>query len=471
MDYFLAIDIGASSGRHILGHLENGRLELEEVHRFPNDMKKKDGQLYWDTTHLFEEIITGMKKCAEIGKTPVSVGIDTWGVDFVLLDKAMNPLGPVVAYRDKRTDGMIQEVEKLIPEAELYARTGIQKLVFNTIYQLMAVKHSTPDMLEKAHKLLFMPDYLHYMLSGVAQVEYTIATTSALVNAESRTWDDDVIAACGLPRGIFGEIVPPGTVLGGLTQDVQRRVGYNCQVITPASHDTKSAIMAVPADCRQPLFISSGTWSIMGVERPDTDCTEASRSGNFTNEGGYGWQYCHMRNIMGLWMIQCVKKELGDKYSFAQLCEMAEQSGKSEQSEQSEAPTVVNVIDVNDNRFLAPDNMIQAIQAVCAENGHPIPREPGELAAVIYNSLAISYRDTAREIEALTGKAYDAIYIVGGGAKAEYLNGLTRKHTGKTVYAGPSEATAIGNLAAQMIACGVFANLQEARACVRMSLL
>ncbi|MCL2362009.1 MAG: rhamnulokinase [Defluviitaleaceae bacterium] len=458
MSCFLAIDIGASSGRHLLGTTQNGRLVLEEVYRFPNEMKRLDGQLIWDTNELLDEILTGMKKCVEIGKIPVSVGIDTWGVDFVLLDEAMKMIGPAVAYRDSRTDGMFEEVAKHIPDQELYARTGIPKLVFNTIYQLMALKKTAPEILDKAHRLLFLPDYLHFLLSGVAETEYTIASTSALVKAGSQEWDDEVISRCGFPRNIFGKIVPPGTVLGDLRQDIQARVGYNCKVTMPASHDTKSAIMAVPADCESPLFLSSGTWSIMGVERTDPDCSEKSRIRTFTNEGGYGGQVCYMRNIMGLWIIQCVKKELGDKYSFAQLCEMAEKS------------TIATIVDVNDPRFLAPDNMIKTLKEVCAEKDMPVPQEPGELAAVIYNSLAQSYDDTARELEALTGTTYDAIYIVGGGAKAEYLNDLTAKATGKLVHAGPSEATAIGNMLAQMIAMGVFKDLHEARACVRKSL-
>ena len=458
MDYFLAIDIGASSGRHLLGRLEAGRLLLEEVHRFPNEMKKIDGTLCWDLDFLVSEIIAGMRKCAEIGKIPISVGIDTWGVDFVLLDKHMAMLGPAVAYRDNRTDGMYEEVNRHISEEDLYARTGIQKLVFNTVYQLMALKRQSPDILQKAHTLLFVPDFLHYVLSGVAQTEYTVASTSGLLNAGSRGWDDEVISACGFPKDIFGEIVPPGTVLGGLTPKMQLLVGFDCKVITPASHDTASAVMAVPADCEQPLYISSGTWSLMGVERPAPDCRKASQAENFTNEGGYEYRYRFLRNIMGLWMIQCVKKELGDIYSYTQLCEMAEKSA------------ITSLVNANDPRFLAPDNMTAAIQAACVETNQPIPREPGELAAVIYNSLAICYRDTAKDLETLTGQTYDAIYIVGGGAKADYLNKLTAKHTGKAVYAGPSEATAIGNISAQMIAHGIFKDLQEARACIRQSL-
>ncbi|MCL2404811.1 MAG: rhamnulokinase [Defluviitaleaceae bacterium] len=457
-DFFLAIDIGASSGRHMLGHLEDGRLVLTEIHRFHNEMTKHNNQLTWDIKALFDEIVTGLKKCAELGKHPVSVGIDTWGVDFVLLDKDMNMIGPAVAYRDNRTEGMYEEVATHISDKDLYARTGIQKMIFNTIYQLMAVKKHSPKMLAQAHKLLFLPDYLHYLLSGVALTEYTVASTSGLITAKSHTWDEEVIAACGYPRHIFGEIVPPGTTLGELTPDIQQEVGFNCKVIMPASHDTASAVMAVPADTDKPLYISSGTWSLMGVERPNPDCSPASQAGNFTNEGGYGYRFRYLRNIMGLWMIQCVKKELGDQYTYAQLCDMAEDS------------PIDSIVDVNASNFLAPDSMVLAIQTACAKTGQAVPHTPGELAAVIYNSLAICYRNTARELEDLTGQAYDAIYIVGGGSNAEYLNNLTAKHTGKTVHSGPSEATAIGNIAAQMIANGYFTDLQEARACIRKSI-
>ena len=432
---FLAIDIGASSGRHMLGWMENGQLKHEEIHRFPNEMITINGHLCWNIDALFGEILAGMKKCAALGKIPQSVGIDTWGVDFVLLDEGNKPIGLPIAYRDNRTDGMDEEVSRHISEKELYARTGIQKMIFNTIYQLMAVKIKTGEELIHARKLLMVPDYLHFLLSGVAKNEYTIATTTGLVNALTCDWDMEIIKACGYPPEIFGEIVPSGTVLGELTPDIQKAVGYNCRVVLPPSHDTAAAVAAVPATpSGNTIFISSGTWSLMGVERGTPDCSETSRAKNFTNEGGYNNRYRYLKNIMGLWMIQNVKKELDDKYSYAQLCEMAE------------ASEISAIIDVNDKRFLAPQNMTKAVQELCAETNQPIPVIPGEIAAVIYNSLAKSYADTAKELEELTGQTYDAICIVGGGAKAEYLNNLTAKYTGKTVIPGPSEATAIGNL-------------------------
>lgn len=457
MKYYLAVDIGASSGRHILGYLENGVMSCEEIHRFPNSIVKKDNELVWDLNALFDEILRGLKRCAELGKIPESVGIDTWGVDFVLLDGSGSVLGNAVSYRDSRTEGMDTEVYRHISEDELYRRTGIQKQSFNTIYQLMAVKRDARQYLHNAEKLMMIPDYLHYRLSGVAKTEYTNATTTGLVNAGSKEWDDEVISACGYPQKIFADIVLPGTVLGDLTPDIQERVGFNCKVVLPATHDTASAVMSVPSTEENTLYISSGTWSLMGVERLSPDCSPESCARNFTNEGGYAYRYRYLKNIMGLWMIQSVKNELSDIYSFAELCDMAEKE------------TIESVIDCNHSRFLSPDSMIHEIQQACAENGRQIPREPGELAAVVYNSLALCYRDTARELERLTGLVYNAINIVGGGSNADYLNRLTAKLTGKTVYAGPSEATAIGNLTVQMIAGGELNSLRDGRECVRRS--
>jgi len=454
--YYLAIDIGASNGRHILGWIENGKLLYEEIHRFPNEMVKKNGSLCWDMKALFEEILNGMKQCADLGKIPASVGIDTWGVDFVLLDKNGDVLGDTVAYRDNRTDKMDKAAFRLMPKAELYKRTGIPAHIFNTIFQLMALKERS-SLLEKAQTMLLVPDYLHYLLSGVAKVEYTNATTTGLINAANKTWDNEVINTCGFPQSIFGEIVPPGTQLGDLLPEVQSRVGYNTKVILPATHDTGSAVMAIPSVEDHTLYISSGTWSLMGVERFVPDCTLESLNCGFTNEGGYNYRYRYLKNIMGLWMIQSVKKELEDKYSYGKLCNLAEQE------------SIPSLVDCNEYRFFAPDNMIRELQKACKESGQPIPQTPGEIAAVIYNSLALCYQKTVEQLEQMTGISYPAIHIVGGGASAGYLNQLTAKYTGKKVYAGPTEATAIGNLLAQLIEDGAFADLQAARACVQAS--
>ncbi|MCM1058037.1 MAG: rhamnulokinase [Firmicutes bacterium] len=455
--YYLAIDIGASSGRHILGTLQDGRMKLEEIHRFPNGMKEQDGESVWDVDELFAQIKAGMKKCREMGKIPVSVGVDTWGVDFVLLDGAGRRLGNATAYRDGRTRGMDEEVYKIISEEELYGRTGIQKQIFNTIYQLMALKKQHGSRLERAETLLMIPDYFHYLLSGTAVTEYTNATTGQLVDPDTKDWDLDLIHRLGYPKKIFQKIVAPGTVLGELRKEIQEEVGFNCKVVAPATHDTGSAVAAVPTDSDSPLYISSGTWSLMGTELAEADCSAVSREHNLTNEGGYDYRFRFLKNIMGLWMIQSVKKEIGEDLSFGEICGLAEKC------------SISSIVDCNDDRFLAPANMTAEVQAACRESGQQVPEGIGETACVIYNSLAKCYAETIKEIGTITGQVYDGIHIVGGGANADYLNRLTAAETGVPVYAGPTEATAIGNLAVQMISEGDLSDLKAARACVRRS--
>lgn len=455
--YYLAVDIGASSGRHILAHLEDGKMVLEEIHRFPNGMVQKDGENVWDVDELFAQIKLGMKKCAEAGKIPVSIGIDTWGVDFVLLDAEGKRIGNAVAYRDGRTKGMDEEVYKKIPEDELYARTGIQKAIFNTIYQLMALKVKKPEQLEKAETMLMMPDYFHYLLSGVAATEYTNATTGQLVSPVTKDWDMELIEKLGYPKKIFQKLVTPGTVLGELTEEIQKEVGFNCKVVAPATHDTGSAVIAVPTESDNTLYISSGTWSLMGTELMEANCSRESKLHNLTNEGGYNYRFRFLKNIMGLWMIQSVKKEIAGKLGFGEICEQASRC------------TIPSIVDANDDRFLAPANMTEEVQAACRESGQQVPEGIAEVASVIYNSLAQCYAKTIKEIEEITGQKYDRIHIVGGGANAEYLNILTAKATGVPVYAGPTEATAIGNLAAQMMSAGELRGLKDARACVYKS--
>lgn len=456
--YYLAIDIGASSGRHILAHMESGKLILEEMHRFPNGLCDRDGEKCWDYEALFNEIKAGLRKCKEAGKLPVSVGVDTWGVDFVLLDENDEVLGNTVGYRDDRTQGMDDEVYKIIPEEELYARTGIQKAIFNSIYQLMAVKKGHPEYLEAAKTFLMVPDYFHYLLSGIKSNEYTEATTGQLVNPETKEWDLELIERLGYPAEIFQKISVPGTVIGDLRPELQEEVGFNCKVVLPATHDTGSAVLAVPSNNPDTVYISSGTWSLMGVERMEADCSPESKKHNFTNEGGYQYRFRYLKNIMGLWMIQSVKKEMKEEkgldWSYGEICEDASRQ------------TISSLVDCNDDRFLAPDSMIQEIQKACRESGQQIPESYGEIASVIYNSLAKCYGDTISEIQEMTGKTYDSISVVGGGSNAEYLNVLTAEYTGRTVYAGPTEATAIGNIMVQMMANGELENLNTARDCV-----
>ncbi len=455
--YYLAVDIGASSGRHMLASMQDGKMQLEEVYRFPNGMDDKNGTLCWDVDRLFTEIKNGLKKCKEIGKIPVSMAIDTWGVDYVLLDQDDRILGDAVGYRDSRTEGMDEKVYEVIPQDELYARTGIQKQIFNTVYQLMAVKESHPEYLEQAESILMIPDYFHFLLTGVKKNEYTNATTGQLVSPKTNDWDYELIEMLGYNPKMFRPVSMPGTVVGEFTEEVQKEVGFNCTVVLPATHDTGSAVLAVPTNDDDAVYISSGTWSLMGIERKEADCSMESMKANFTNEGGYDHRFRYLKNIMGLWMIQSVKKEFTEDLSFAQICEMASKE------------TIPSIVDCNDDCFLAPKSMIKAVQDFCSRTGQQVPETVGEISSVIYNSLAKCYGDTVQEIEEITGKKYSTIYVVGGGSNAGYLNELTAKYTGKKVSAGPSEATAIGNVIVQMLHDGVFKDLPEARTCVRES--
>ena len=454
MQYYLAVDIGASSGRHILSHLENGKIILEEIYRFSNGMVEVDGEKVWDSKKLFEDILTGMRKCYELGKIPVSMGIDTWAVDFALLDKEDHLIGKTVGYRDGRTKGMDQEVYKVISQDQLYERTGIQKQIFNTIYQLMAVKMKKPQELANAQTMLLIPDYFNFLLTGRKVTEYTNASTTQLLHPETKEWDFELIDMLGFPRDIFTEIKLPGTIVGELTEEIQKKVGFCCKVVLPATHDTGSAVVAVPSNEEDVLYISSGTWSLMGTELKKAICTKESMEKNLTNEGGYDYRFRYLKNIMGMWMINSAKKEIADDMSYADICAMASKT------------SIASIVPANDDRFLAPKNMTEEVKAACRESGQQVPEGIAEVAAVIYHSLAKCYADTMNEIEEITGKNYDCIHIVGGGSNAVYLNELTAKACGKTVYTGPTEATAVGNVAAQMIAAGELADLKSARECI-----
>lgn len=460
--YYLAVDIGASSGRHMLGHMEDGTMKLEEIYRFENGMTNKDGKLLWDTGHLFEEIVNGMKRCAATGMIPESMSIDTWAVDYVLLDEQDSVLGETYGYRDERTKGMDECVYEKIAEDELYAMTGIQKQSFNTIYQLMADKKQRPEILAQAKTFLMLPDYFQFLLTGIKASEYTNATSTQLVSPDTKQWDKELICRLGYPEHIFLPLRTPGTEVGNLKEEIVKEVGFDCKVVMCSSHDTAAAVMAVPksktAASEDILYLSSGTWSLMGVELEKADCSEKSRKANFTNEGGYDYRFRYLKNIMGLWMIQSVRHELNDRYSFAGLCQMAEEC--------HDFPSRVNA---NDSCFLAPQSMTEEIKDYCRRTNQMVPETVGEIAAVIYQSLADCYGETVREIERNTGKTYSEIYIIGGGANAAYLNRLTAKSTGKTIYAGPGEATAIGNIMAQMIKDHELADLSDARDCVLRS--
>lgn len=476
MKYFLAIDIGASSGRHILGHVENGKMVLEEIYRFDNSQVRKDEHDCWDPAALSASVIAGIAKCKELGQIPETIGIDTWGVDFVLIGADGQPCSDMVAYRDKRTEGADALVEPFISRADLYARCGIQKMLFNSIYQLAALKKEHPEQLAAAQRLLMVPDYLNYVLTGKMSNEYTNATTGNLVNARTKDWDWEVIDLLGLPRTIFGKLEMPGTRLGDLAPAVQAQVGFNAQVILPATHDTGSAFLAVPARDDAAIYISSGTWSLLGVENAEPITSAEALAANFTNEGGAWYRFRFLKNIMGLWMIQSIRRELngvdyvagktaktswsltdyeaGKKYSFNDLESAAKAAGD-----------FAGTVDANDARFLSPDSMIAEVLAAATVK----PNTVGELMQCVYRSLAVCYAQMIQRLAAITGKTYTSINIVGGGSKDGYLNALTARETGLDVFAGPTEGTAIGNLIVQFIAAGVCADLADARAIVRAS--
>ncbi len=460
--YYLAIDFGASSGRHILGHREaDGRLVLEEVYRFENGVQERNGHLCWDYDRLFSEVLNGLRRCREIGKIPTFMGIDTWGVDFVLLDPVGQVLGDTVAYRDARTEGMQALAWQKVGEQELYERTGIAMQPFNTLYQLLALRESDPALLEAADRLLMVPSYFNYRLTGVMENEYTMASTSQMVRADTMRWDYELLGRLRLPAQMLGELQMPGSVLGSFSREVEDAVGFSCHVVRVAAHDTASAVVAVPSTAPHFAYISSGTWSLFGTELGDANTSKEARLAGFSNEGGYEGRFRFLKNIMGLWMIQSARREWmaeGQTYSFAALCDLAR-----------EADDFPSRVPVADARFLAPASMIAEIRQACAEAGMPVPQTVGEVAAVIYHSLAEGYATALEEMERLTGHHFDEICIVGGGSQAGYLNELTAKATGRTILAGPAEATAIGNLAVQMITTGELEDLQDARRTVAAS--
>ncbi len=457
MTYHLAVDIGASSGRHMLGWIEDGVLRVEEVYRFENGLVERDGSLCWDVDRLTDEIVRGLRRCGESGRVPESVAIDTWGVDFVLVDAAGERVGEAVAYRDGRTAGVPERVDALIPWEELYARTGLSRQSYNTIYQLTALRERHPEQLRRAKHLLMMPDYFVYRLTGQVVCEYTEVTTTGLIAAAARDWDRELLRRLSLPDALFLPVSAPGTRVGALRPEIAAQVGFQTTVVLAASHDTASAVMAVPSHEEDTLYISSGTWSLMGIEQPQPLCTAECRASGFSNEGGFGGRICVLQNIMGLWMVQSVRRQAGGGRSFPELSALAE------------AADIPSVVDVCDERFLAPADMAAEVAAACADSGQPVPHTLGETLAVIYQSLAHAYADATRRMERMTGRHYPRIHIIGGGSRDTHLNRLTARAAGRPVTAGPVEATAIGNLCAQLLAADEVPDLAAARALVARS--
>ena len=428
--YYLAIDIGASSGRHILSHIENEKLVLEEIYRFENNLVKSKDGLVWNIENLFSNVLNGIKKCKEIGKIPKSIAIDTWGVDYVLLDENKKEIKPCYCYRDSRTNAVIDEVESLVSPARLYEKTGIQKQNFNTIYQLYADKKS--GRLKNTKYFLMMPEYLSFKLTGEIKNEYTNATTTGLVNAKAKTWDTDIIYALGLTEVLLPPLSLPSSLVGELSDDIQKAVGFNCAVLFAPSHDTASAVFACPmAD--NDLYISSGTWSLIGTEITEPILSDNARQLNFTNEGGIDYRFRFLKNYMGMWLFQNIRRNLNKSTTYDEMMSLAKNCSE------------YKYFDVNDSTLVAPKNMIDAIGKLIGSD------DLGLILNSAYHSLAKSYKEAVREIEAVTGKRFDAIHIVGGGCQDKYLNALTRDYTGKSVTAGPIEATATGNIVSQIM--------------------
>ena len=433
MKYALAIDIGASSGRHIVGWIENGEIKTDEIYRFPNGMDNVDGHLVWNIERLFAEVKAGLKLSLEKYPTLSSLSIDTWGVDYVLLS-GDKEIMPAFAYRDSRVEEPIKAVHNIVPFADLYSKTGIQFNTFNTIYQLYSDKLC--GRLEGATDFLMMPEYLMYKLTGVKKKEFTEASTTGLVNYETLEFDKEIWQTLGFPESLIKPLSAPGTTLGSLLPEVAKEVGGDVEVVFCATHDTGSAVEAIDMETNSP-YISSGTWSLLGVKTDVAIADEGSRLADYSNEGGVGYNR-YQKNITGMWIVQSLRKELCPETSYPDIADMAESSDFAE------------LFDVNDPAFMAPESMKSAIFSYLEREGKPTPKTDADYFNAAYHSLADGYRAAIEALEANTGKTYPEIYIVGGGAKNTYLNSLTEKYTGKKVRALPIEATAIGNLKIQL---------------------
>ncbi len=462
--YLLGFDFGASSGRAMLGTYDGEKLELEEIHRFSNDPVMLNGKFVWDVQRLFFEMKAGLLKAVKMGIKLDGIGIDTWGVDFGLLDKNGQLLGIPTHYRDHRTDDMMEKAFQTVPKEEIFRETGLAFMQFNTLYQLLAMKEAGDPTLDMAKTMLFMPDLLAYFLTGEMATEYTIASTSQMINPHTRDWAYSMIEKFGLPTGMLTKIQPAGTVRGVLLKEIADEIGMEqVPVIAIGSHDTASAVAAVPArEDSSFAYISSGTWSLLGAEITEPLSDVAVMKANYTNEGGINGTTRLLKNIMGLWIIQECKREWdrrADAVDFAGLVKLAEQ-----------APAFKAVIDVDDPRFLAPGDMPARIQQYCRETNQPVPEGRGEISRVIYESLALKYRWAIERLEEdLLHKKIDVLHIVGGGSKNVMLNRMTACAINRPVIAGPGEGTVIGNLLVQAMALGKIEGLPQLRKVVAAS--
>ncbi len=457
--HVLAFDFGASTGRAVVGSFDGQSLKLTEIHRFPNDPVTVDGTLHWDLPTLFGHIKQGLSvACRDF---PIeSLAVDTWGVDFGLLKNGALLENPV-HYRDTRTNGMMNEVLSRLPRETVYQRTGIQFMEINTLYQLYSLVRQRPDFLAEADTMLFMPDLFAYLLTGVAQAEYTIASTSQLMTPKGQ-WAEDIFSALGLPARLLPAIVPTGTTAGTLTEALQKELHVPAvRVLHTAGHDTASAVVGCPAVDEDFAYISSGTWSLIGTERARALINERSSAYNFTNEGGYGMTTRLLKNIMGLWLIQeSVRqwKREGESTDFEQLMQSA-----------IEAPAFVSLVDPDDASFAPTGDMPERLRAFCRRTGQPVPATRGALMRMIYESLALAYRRSFAQLQEMTGVSFPRLHIIGGGSKDTLLSQFTADACGVPVECGPTEATALGNVAVQLMALGHITSLREARRVLRQS--
>ena len=451
----LAFDFGASSGRAIVGVFDGDKIELREVHRFSNDPVKINGTFYWDVQRLFFEIKQGILKAKEDGGFD-SIGIDTWGVDFGLLRKDGTLVENPVHYRDARNDGMVELAKKYMSHEEMYDITGIQFMDFNTIFQLLSLKENRPYILEEADKLLFMPDLLSYMLSGVKSTEYSIATTSQMVDLKTHDWSDKILDTFGIKKDLLTPIVPTGAVIGQLSDDICEELGVpKADIVSVASHDTQSAITAAPCENDDFAFISCGTWSLFGTEVKEPILNEASKKLNVTNEGGYDYTIAFLKNICGLWLIQESRRQWireGKEYSYADLEKVA-----------LECEPFKCFIDPDAPEFAPMGNIPKRVQEYCEKTNQYVPQTVGEIMRCIYESLAMKYRYTFDGIKDCTGKDYDRIHVMGGGTKDKLLLSMTAQSCNVDVYGGPIEATALGNIAVQLMSSGAISDIKQAR--------
>jgi rhamnulokinase len=461
-DHFLAFDLGASGGRAILGTLENSRLTLFEVHRFKNRMTRVHGAFYWNIFNLFEEMKKGLKRCInECHVKPRSIGIDTWGVDYALVNCQGRLNGLPRAYRDHRTDHAMEQFFRVLPERETYILTGIQFMQFNTLFQLYASVLAGDPELMTADRILFTPDVFNFLFTGVMKNEYTISSTSQLLKPGSPDWETRLIHAAGIDESLFGEIVQPGTLLGSVLPEVQEETGCgDIPCVAVASHDTASAVVSVPAEGENWAYLSSGTWSLLGIESDRPLVSEDSMRMNFTNEGGVGGKTRFLKNIMGMWLIQECKR-IWDGQREMDWAEIVDLSKKAEPFK--------CLINPDHPMFLNPDNMPLAVAEFCKETGQPVPETKGEIARSVYDSLALKYKYTLEQMESITGRRIEKLHIIGGGANNEMLNQFTADALGIPVLAGPAEATAIGNILMQAKALQVVDSLKDIRQVVRNS--